>query len=43
MAFEISSDTIKRTTKYHANFSCLNDKENSKCNDGLAMSPNDMY
>jgi len=30
-------EVIKRTKKCHANFSCLNDKENPKCPDGLAM------
>ena len=35
--FEISSDTIKRTTKCQSNFSCLNGEENPKCNNGLAM------
>jgi hypothetical protein len=28
---EISEDTIRRTTKCHSNFHCLNDAENPKC------------
>jgi hypothetical protein len=28
---EISDEVIKRTTKCHANFSCLNNEENPKC------------
>ena len=36
---EISEDIIKLTTKCHSNFSCLNDKYNPKCPDGLDMCP----
>lgn len=43
MKFEISIDTIKRTTKCHANFSCLNDAENPKSNDRLAICPVEDY
>ncbi len=34
---EISDEIIKRATKCHANFSCLNDKETPKSSDRLAM------
>ncbi len=36
---EISQDIIELTTKCHSNFSCLNDEENPKCPDGLALCP----
>ena len=39
MKIEISDEVIKRTTKCHSNFSCLNDKENPKCSDRLPMCP----
>jgi hypothetical protein len=39
MKIEISDEVTKRATKCHANFSCLNDKENPKCLDGVALCP----
>ena len=33
MKFEISSDTINRTTHCHRNFNCLNGNENPTCCD----------
>jgi len=33
MKFEISSDTINRTTHCHCNFNCLNGNENPTCCD----------
>ena len=37
MKIGISDEVIKRTTKCHSNFACLNDEEYPKCSDGLAV------
>jgi len=37
MSRKVSDKIIKQTTECHANFSCLNGKENSKCSDGLGL------
>ena len=39
MKIEISEEVINKTTKCHSDFYCLNDAENPKCSDGLAMCP----
>jgi hypothetical protein len=39
---EISDKVINKATKCHANFCCLNDKENPKCSNRFAMCPVDI-
>jgi hypothetical protein len=39
MKIEISDEVIKRTTKCHVNFSCLNNEENPECWDDEPLCP----